>query len=236
MKLTVYHATSSIFLDSIKKHGLISVDIRRELTNLSIAMKEIIERLDRSYSSSGTDWGEPIGFRGNCQRMADTGYTNKSGMDYEYGSIYVTPSMIRISSYNTYEFGSELLTYFFRLYRCLYQKYGDESKAEFDSKYPDLIKIISIKNKKNLILKAEVDTSDLLNDSTGKSLDEKEIEFIRYMQRICNGEVQRSYRMARVIKPEEIEVLTLNGEDFSTMGRLSDFEIPIDWDQIRVHM
>jgi hypothetical protein len=71
MKLTVYHATSSIFLRSIKERGLISIDIRRRFPDLSTAMKKMINRLDCSYSNSGTDWGEHIGFRGNCQRIGD---------------------------------------------------------------------------------------------------------------------------------------------------------------------
>lgn len=232
MKLTVYHTTSSIFLRSIKEHGLMGVDIRQKLPNLSIAMKEMIDRLDHYYSSYGTDWGENPGFRGNCQRMANTEYKNQSGMDYEYGNAYVTPSRIRIAIYNSYEFGSELLTYFFRLYRCLYQKHEDKTKAEFDAKYPELIKIIGIKNKKNLILKAEVDTSDLLNDSTGKRLGEDEIELIQLMQKVCNGDVQLSYRIARTLNPDEIEVLTLDRERITSFGLLSDFEIPDIWEQL----
>lgn len=74
-----------------------SVDIRKKFSNLSSAMNEMIDRLDREYLSAGTDWGEPIGFRGNCQRMANTEYKNRFGVDYEYGSVYVTPSMTRIA-------------------------------------------------------------------------------------------------------------------------------------------
>ena len=99
-----------------------------------------------------------------------------------------------------------LLISFFPLYRCLYQKHEDKAKAEFDAKHPELVKIIGIKNKKNLILKAEADTSDLLNDSIVKRLGEDEIELIKLMQKACNGDVQRSYRMARTLNPDEIEV------------------------------
>lgn len=232
MRLTVYHATSSIFLRFIKEHGLMGIDIRQQFPNLSMAMKEMIDRLDRCYSSYGTDWGENAGFRGSCQRMANTEYKNQSGMDYEYGNAYVTPSRSRIAIYNGNEFGSELLTYFFQLYRCLYQKYEDKEKAKFDAKYPELVKIIGIKNKKNLILKVEADTSDLLNDSTGKRIGEDEIELIQLMQKACNGDVQRSYRMARTLNPDEIEVLTLDGESFTSFGLLSDFEIPDIWEQV----
>ena len=234
MRLTVYHATSSIFMRSIKGRGLVGIDIRKKLPSLSNAMNEMIGRLDQGYSCAGTDWGEPIGIRGNCQRMANTEYKNRSGMDYEYGSVYVTPSMTRIAIYNNNEFGSELLTYFYRLYRCLYQKHEDKAKTEFDAKYPELINVISIENRKNLIFKSDVDTSDLLNDSTGAALEEAEVEYIQFMQKAGNDDVQRSYRMAKVLNPDEIEVLTLEKDNFASFGMLSDFEIPDTWEQIRI--
>lgn len=129
MRLTIYHTTSSIFLRSIKEHGMMGVDLRQLLQNLSMATKEMIDRLD--YSNYGTDLGENAGFRGNFQRMANTEYKNQSVMDYEYGSAYVTSSRIRIAIYNSYEFGSDLLTYFFRLYCCLYQKHEDKAMDGF---------------------------------------------------------------------------------------------------------
>lgn len=233
MKLIVYHVTSTIFINSIKEHGLIGIDIRHKLPKLSEAMSEIIDTLDRNYADLGCDWGEAIGFRANCQRMADSKYKNQSGMDYEYGSVYVTSSKSRISIYNSYEFGSELITYFFKLYQCLYQKHRDKSKAEFDSKYPELIKIISIENKGNLVLKAEVDTSDLMTD-TGKILNEEDIKSIQFMQKACNGDVQRSYRMSRTLRPDEIEIMTLDEETFKSVGKLSEYKIPSTWTQVEI--
>jgi hypothetical protein len=79
-----------------------------------------------------------------------------------------------------------------------------------------------------------VDTSDLLNDSTGAALEEADVEYIQFMQKACNGDVQRSYRMAKVLNPDEIEVLTLDKDNFASFGMLSDFEIPDTWEQIRI--
>ena len=233
MKLTVYHVTSTIFLSSIRNNGLINIDLRRVFPEFCKAMTEMISLLDCKYGASEIAWGEPIGFRGNCQRMANINYKNQSKMDYEYGSVYVTSSKTKLAIYNTYEFGSELLTYFFRLYRCLYQKHKDETKNQFDSMYPELVNIININNKKNLVLKVEVDTSDLLSD-TGSQLKEEDIEFIQFMQKECDGDVQRSFRMARVLRPDEIEILTLDNNVFTSYGKLSEYKIPVDWQQINV--
>ncbi len=233
MELVVYHVTSSIFIKSIKDNGLIGVDLRRKLPTLSVAMSEIINILDCKYSDSKYDWGESSGFRDNCKRMADTEYKNGSGQDYEYGNAYVTSSVSRLAIYNSYEFGSELLTYFYRLYRCLYQKYCDESKIIFDAKYPELVRIISVEYKRNLILKAEVDTSDLMHD-TGGHLNEKDIDYIQLMKKECNGDVQRSYRMARTLNPNEIEIMTMDGKMLNSLGKLLEYVIPDKWPQVQI--
>ena len=133
-------------LKSIKEHGLSAIDIRKALPDLSVAMNEIIDTVDRKYSELGIDWGENAGFPGNCKRMANREYKNQSGMDYEYGSVYVTLSQSRILIYYSYEFGSELITYFYRLYRCLFVKLKDNSRDAFDAKYRKLVDVINIEN------------------------------------------------------------------------------------------
>lgn len=233
MKIIVYHVTSSIFISSIKEHGLSAIDIRKALPDLSVAMNEIIDTLDRKYSELGIDWGENAGFSGNCKRMANREYKNQSGMDYEYGSVYVTPSQSRILIYYSYEFGSELITYFYRLYRCLFVKLKDNSRDAFEAKYRKLADVINIENKVNLILKAEVDTDDMLSD-VGKPLDKNDIEYIEFMREMCKGDIQRSYRMTRTLKPDEMEVLILEENKFKSLGNLSELEIPEEWVQIEI--
>ena len=232
MKMEVYHVTSSIFIKSIKEQGLIGVDIRKKLPNLSVAMTEIIKYLELNYSNYGYDWGEPICFHDNCKRMADINYKNRSNMDYEYGSAYVTPCKRRIKIYYSCEFGSELITYFYKLYKCLFIKFNDEYKSDFDNKYPELVNIINIKEKKNLILKATVDTSDMLTDA-GSEIDEKEIDLIKTLEKTEDG-VQRSYRLKRALKPNEIKVFSMDGEEWIFESLLSEYEIPSEWDQVNL--
>ncbi len=231
MRITVYHLTSSIFITSIKERGLISTDIRQKLPQLCYAMNDIIKVLEQKHRDFGYDWGEPAGFHDNCQRMADRDYKNCSGMDFEYGNVYVTPSKTRISIYNNYEFGSELITYFYRLYRCLFWKFNDKSKEDFDAKYPELVSIIRIKDKKNLILMSQVDTEDLLTD-TGNQLDEGEMDLIQFMVEKYDGDVQRSYRMKRTLYPGELEVMTIENKNFLAFGKLSEYIIPDNWNQV----
>lgn len=232
MNMVVYHVTSSIFLNSIKEHGLISIDIRKKLPNLSLAMSEIINYLELNYSNYGYDWGEPICFHDNCKRMANTGFRNRSKMDYEYGNAYVTPCRRRIQIYNTYEFGSELLTYFYRLYRCLFLKFNDKFKNDFDQKYPELVRIIEITNKKNYILKADVDTSDLLTD-IGNEIDEKEIEFIKMFENTNDG-IPHSYRLKRTLHPEEIQLMFLDNKKWVSESFLSEYNISEKLIQVKI--
>ncbi len=62
MRLTIYHTTSSIFLRSIKEHGLVGVDIRQQLPNLSMAMKEMIDRLIAITQATAQTGEKKLGF------------------------------------------------------------------------------------------------------------------------------------------------------------------------------
>ena len=229
MRINVYHVTSSIFIKSIKENGLMGIDLRRRLPELCPAMNEMIETLDAKYSDHGYDWGEAAGFHDNCRRMADLSFENSSGMDFEYGNLYATTAFDRIERYYGYKYGSELLTYFYKLYHCLYQKHNDGSKAAFDAKYSKLVRILQIENKQNLILKFEIDIADLLTD-TGHPIDDamKKLMLSDYFK----GFYPASYRVTRHIMPDEIEVLTLAEDDFISHGKLSEFVVPEEWEQI----
>ena len=232
MRINVYHVTSSIFIKSIKENGLMGIDLRRRLPELCPAMNEMIETLDAKYSDHGYDWGEAAGFRDNCRRMADISFENGSGMDFEYGNLYATTAIDRIEIYYGYKYGSELLTYFYKLYHCLYQKHNDGSKAAFDAKYSKLVCILQIENKQNLILKFEIDIADLLTD-TGNPISNDIKETIqKYIFKPFKGFYPMSYRVPRHIMPDEIEVLTLKEDDFISHGKLSEFEVPEEWEQI----
>lgn len=240
MKITIYHVTSSLFLKSIKDNGLKAVDLRKQVPNLSVAMNEIMSILDQKHSDLGRDWGEPACFHDNCIKMANIDYKNPANMDFEYGSIYVTAGKVKAAQYNHHEFGSELITYFYKLYKCLFIKFGDEYKSAFDTKYRELVNIISM-NKRNIILKAEIDVSDLLLD-TGNELQKKDIEFIKDMQRLDHGDVNKSYRLKRTLLSDEIDLYTLDEMDifkcddskFVFLGKLSDYDIPDIWPQVNL--
>ena len=230
MRINVYHVTSSIFIKSIKENGLMGIDLRRRLPELCPAMNEMIETLDRKYSDHGYDWGEAGGFRDNCRRMANLSFKNGSGMDFEYGNLYATTAFDKIEIYYGYKYGSELLTHFYKLYHCLYQKHNDGSKASFDAKYSKLVRILQIENKQNLILKFEPDIADLRRD-TGDPISNDEKEKIqKHMQK--RGFYPMSYRVPLHIMPDEIEVLTLAEGDFISHGKLSEFVVPEEWEQI----
>ena len=230
MGINVYHVTSSIFIKSIKENGLMGIDLRRRLPELCPAMNEMIETLDRKYPYHGYNGGEAPDFRKNCRRMADLSFENSSGMDFEYGNLYATTDFDRIERYYGYKYGSELLTYFYKLYRCLFLEHNDGSKAAFDAKYSKLVRILQIENKQNLILKFEPDIADLREDTGRPISDDKKKKIQKYMEK--KGFFPMSYRVLLHIMPDEIEVLTLAGDDFISHGKLTEFVVPEEWEQL----
>ena len=114
----------------------------------------------------------------------------------------------------------------------MFLKFKDKYKNQFDAKYPELVRIIEITNKKNLILKSEVDTSDLLTD-IGNEIDGKEIEFIKFFEK-TGDEIQHSYRLKRPLRPDEIQVISLDGEEWMNESLLSEYNTPDKWDQVNL--
>lgn len=230
MILTVYHATSSVFLNSIQSQGLKPTRIEDRFPELRNAMKELIGIAETGLSDREfhRQYGGMIAGAKQITALPGEEYYACS---FEYGDVYVTASVERAKRYSKNEFGSEFLSRFCMLYRCCFIENQLGDKNEFDVRYPELTSLIDYKNRKGIILKVEIDTSKLLTEN-GKELSDRDFTLIE-IDKSADKDIQRSFRLKNPVKPDDLEVWTCSDDDELVFeGKLLEFNIPQDWEQI----
>jgi len=114
LSFPLYHATSSLFLDSIKEYGLGGVDPVKNFRVIELLIKlEIIA--DKKISNS-TEW--------QYSKNIVSRFTLKNKM-YEHGQVYLTPCLMQARSYALNIYGSEAFSETFKLIELL-----DREKVE----------------------------------------------------------------------------------------------------------
>lgn len=113
-KLTIplYHGTSSIFLGSIKEHGLGGFDPIKKYNIINI-FRELYSLADRCSLLSEYERQQYDSFLEHNNENRQEG----SVMNFRHGQVYLTPSQCAAWDYaNSNKYGSELLSHTFALY------------------------------------------------------------------------------------------------------------------------
>jgi hypothetical protein len=161
-KLTLYHGTGSIFLDSIKKHGLGGKNIIEEL-NVINALNSLIQLCSRHVPEEYNDLNKWNSYG------AIANQTNSGFMNFQHGNVYLTPSFSRAVGYATeYELASEAITHTNRLLKLIqdnnvpispsFIKKYDGLFALFDKKSNPIIIEVSISNFEELVTESGSDS------------------------------------------------------------------------------
>lgn len=110
LKFSLYHGTSTIFLDSIKKNGLGS-----SYKNISFDLS-IFKKLCDAHIHIKSNWWNDNSYI--WQSMLNE--KNNQYVNFRYGGTYLTPSKFTASSYaKNFKYGSELLSSIIEAYEAL---------------------------------------------------------------------------------------------------------------------
>jgi hypothetical protein len=138
-KLTVplYHGTSSIFYESIVKHGLGGRNVIQEFK--VIELLSILVELCDAHLEPVDEWAPRMYSARNVVGQNVT----SGGWNYRHGGVYLTPTRSLAARY-AYDmsFGSEAIHYFMRLYERLGAEKPDLLESVSDSAAP-LIAFVS---------------------------------------------------------------------------------------------
>ncbi|GAB2945054.1 hypothetical protein [Aquaspirillum soli] len=113
---SLFHGTSSIFLDSINQSGLGGENISKKY-EINAMFSQVVDAFNSKYSDCNWWVSEsPI-----CEAIIRSRVTN-GGFNFRYGGVYLTPSLERAESYaKSNKYGSEIISYFIRSYEELFK-------------------------------------------------------------------------------------------------------------------
>ena len=153
-----YHGTNTVFIEYIKTHGLGGYDIVKESRGIELLSKlnEIAENVDgEKYMNVGLLRLSVAGIL--LQTPGDT-------MNWQHGSVYITPSINRALKYACLnELGSELFTYIYHVYNFLSEQ-GVKEVLELMNNYPLVKEIIFKKGDPIVIEFHNLIEEDLLSE------------------------------------------------------------------------
>lgn len=153
-----YHGTNTVFIEYIKTHGLGGYDIVKESRGIELLSKlnEIAENVDgEKYMDVGLLRLSVAGIL--LQTPGDT-------MNWQHGSVYITPSINRALKYACLnELGSELFTYIYHVYNFLSEQ-GVKEVLEIMNNYPLVKEIIFKKGDPIVIEFHNLKEEDLLSE------------------------------------------------------------------------
>lgn len=153
-----YHGTNTVFIEYIKTHGLGGYDIVKESRGIELLSKlnEIAENVDgEKYMDVGLLRLSVAGIL--LQTPGDT-------MNWQHGSVYITPSINRALKYACLnELGSELFTYIYHVYNFLSEQ-GVKEVLELMNNYPLVKEIIFKKGDPIVIEFNNLKEEDLLSE------------------------------------------------------------------------
>ncbi len=184
LKTDLYHGTSSIFLSSIKKEGLGGINVLKKY-NIESLFQNICEVFSERFSES--EWWANNGYI--CNTMLNGRVTN-SGMNFRYGSVYLTPSKCTATNYaKLNHYGSEYLSIFISAYEALKEISEDSALKVFPSSHE--LRSILINEPSPIVLTISNVLASSLRTEQGGDISEQ-LDFLKNNEEImwqqCNFE------------------------------------------------
>lgn len=212
-KLTLYHGTNSLFLESIKQYGLGGIDIV-EQTNVLPLVKELNElallELENEYMDYG--WGMlrmTIGFI--CDQSAG------SQINWQHGEVYLSPSVNKAMGFAVKNrYGSELFTNLKYLIDFI-DRHTDAKAQAHLAKYP-AVKELLYKEGRPIVLELTDLTPEDLLDEGGLPSNTFFLETLHYLKTLSDDEKNEKdnpldiigFRLKKPMPFERISVHEIN--------------------------
>jgi hypothetical protein len=203
--LIFYHGTNTVFIENIKKYGLGGYDIVKEsrAVELLSALNEIAEN---TVADKYMDYG--------LLRLAIAGIllqTPGDSMNWQHGSVYITPSLNRALKYACYnEIGSELFTHIYKLYNFL-TEVGVVQAQELIEKYP-LSKEIVFKIGDPIVIEIHnLEENDLLSEGGENPIRLlKKLNEVNFLNNEENDLDDFGFRLKKIIPYDQLVIRTVN--------------------------
>ncbi|PIQ49769.1 MAG: hypothetical protein COW03_03355 [Cytophagales bacterium CG12_big_fil_rev_8_21_14_0_65_40_12] len=210
MNFKYFHGTSTIFLDSIKKHGLGTINPNIELRNLDV-LKFLFELCEthiphnlKHQELKDSSWA--MVHQGIHELVDEKG--NSLNLYYRHDGIYVSLSRIRAATYSVLnKYGSEILERCIQLYELL-QNEGIEVNIPSEIDLFNFRQYIDIETKPIMIEVRDVPDEDLEKED-GKTAKEA-LDFLR--REIPNMSQKQEFEFLqycnfKLLKPIPVEQL-----------------------------
>ena len=208
LNFPLYHGTSSIFLDSIQKSGLGSINIIKKYQVMDM-FSVLVIAFQKNYDD--LEWWQLYGHF--CEKMVSNSVT-KGGFNYRYGGIYLSPSLQTTKRYAcSNPYGSELITYFKYTYEELYKINPKLAEGIFPLHHP--LRAILAKTGTLVVLEINNIPKEHLTTEQGEPIDDQ-LECMYDLQKnLSDVETdiiwqQYNFESKYVIEPNNLRVLELH--------------------------
>lgn len=228
MDFIVYHATGTLFLDSIISEGLKPVDLESKY-KVREALSFLLNIVPSEY---GKDSEKYTTFVNSVHTSYGTikSFINQDNSLFEHGSLYVNTGLDKTKEFAlSREKASALATFAYHLYNfCNAHEWFGETDfdLQFADKFSELINIFSQDNKP-VVLSFVTNTESIAAETGSKSQ-----EYIEWFLNAQNSDErrQREPESLRIIKPpvilpEYIWISVYSDENWSDMIRLTEYSM-----------
>ena len=181
-KLTLFHGTNSLFLDSIEQYGLGGINIVAQTNVLPLA-KELHQlaslELKNEYDRC------PITFRWTISSICNQ--SAGSQINWQHGDVYLSPSVNRSMGFAVQnKYGSELFTYLKYLIDFI-DKHTDDKAQTLLAKYPAVKELLDQEGRPIVLEINNLLVDDLL-DEGGLPADAFFQETLHYLKTLSDDE------------------------------------------------
>lgn len=196
----LYHGTSTLYRDSIKKHGLGGL---RDTTLFDFGLLEQFAIL-LDAPKNKTDWWQMNDFV--VKAMIEQGVSG-GGFNFRYGGLYLSSSRQTAQMYARSPKGSELISHIFLAYEALKSVNPDEADRLLPREHP-LTKLFEQPSRPMLITINKIKAYGLTTEH-GNSIDQQlaEMKAAREETEAHLMEVswqQRNFAFAGTLEPQEL--------------------------------
>lgn len=198
---SLFHGTSSIFLDSINQSGLGGENLSEKF-EINAMFSQVVDAFNGKYRDCNWWVGESF----ICEKMVGQEVTN-GGFNFRYGGVYLTPSFETAKNYATSnKYGSELISYFIRSYEELFKLDPILADQIFPTSHP--LRQLIVLDPAPVVLEVVGITKDCLVTEQGKPI-EAQLELMKQVPEVIWQ--QFNFESTKPIAWENIKQIDLHG-------------------------
>jgi len=226
LNISLYHGTSTIFLNSIIKNGLGGFNPVNDWKLLDLS-REVFELSEKHLK--GTAFFELNS--GSFENISKQ--SNDNNANFQHGDIYLSPTRFTAARYAINSaFGSEILTCSIDFIRELIKMDIEYVKVELPKKYPGIFRLLALVPSPLLIEVTSVDSMLLLNEH-GESPASNFEKILKYMNEspdyMESSLTQNNFRLKSPKGLFDLKVWLINTHEFNGfLPRYSLHEIRTD--------